>query len=151
MRNLAYLAAVATLFLGWHQTAIAQSQDAETVPYIFKNGDTLNGFASRYLVNREAAQTLQRVNGIKDPTKIRPGTVLKVPTSLLRGTPIGAKIVAFSGTVSIIGKMGSTAPTIGAQILEGQTVSTGAPGFLTIAIANIFSNKFPLLSSNPFF
>lgn len=135
MRNLAYLAAVATLFLGWHQTAIAQSQDAETVPYIFKNGDTLNGFASRYLVNREAAQTLQRVNGIKDPTKIRPGTVLKVPTSLLRGTPIGAKIVAFSGTVSIIGKMGSTAPTIGAQILEGQTVSTGAPGFLTIAIA----------------
>lgn len=135
LRILPFLISVSALLLGSPRLAIAQGQDAETVGYTFKNADTLNGFAVRYLVNIEAAQTVQRVNGIKDPTKIRPGTILKVPTSLLKGTPIGAKIVAFSGIVSIGGNRGNAVPTVGMAIAEGNTLTTGGPGFLTITIA----------------
>lgn len=135
LRLLAYLAFVAAQLFGLQNATWAQSQDTETVPYIFKNGDTLNGFANRYLVNVEAAHTVQRFNGIKDATKIRPGTVIRIPTILLKSTPIGAKVVAFSGSVNITGKRGSAAPSVGSSVLEGQTLSTGAPGFLTITIA----------------
>lgn len=134
-RALTKLIVATLLVLGMADPAMAQGQATETVSYTFKNGDTLNGFASRYLVNIAAAGTVQRFNGIKDATKIRPGTVLRVPTNLLKGTPIGAKVVAFSGTVNIIGNKGSTAPKIGGTVLEGQTLLTGAPGFLTISIA----------------
>jgi hypothetical protein len=113
----------------------AQSQNADTVNYTFKSGDTLEGFASRFLINIDAARSVQRFNGIKDATKIRPGTVIKVPTSLLKGTPIVATVVAFSGTVAIAGANGSFAPRIGTTVTEGQTLSTGTPGFLTIAIS----------------
>lgn len=135
LRILAFMVVATALLLGAPLPAFAQGQDTETVPYTFKDGDTLNGFANRYLVNIAAADTVQRFNGIKDATKIRPGTVIKVPTTLLKGTAIGAKVVAFSGTVTIIGQKGSATPTVGATVLEGQTLSTGAPGFLTISIA----------------
>ena len=125
----------AILFVGKPMPATAQGQSTETVPYTFKSRDTLLGLAERYLVNQAAADTVQRINGIKDATKIREGTVIRVPTSLLKSTAIGAKIVAFSGTVSIIGKKGGVTPIIGAAVLEGQTLSTGAPGFLTLSIA----------------
>lgn len=135
IRILALLAFVASLMLGPLNPAFAQGQDTETVSYTFKTGDTLNGFASKYLVSINAAQTVQKINGIKDATKIRPGAILKIPTSLLKGNPIGAKIVAFSGTVSIIGSKGSIAPVVGMPISEGQTLLTGTPGFITISIS----------------
>ena len=135
LRILATMLLLGALLLGMQIVRAEQGQDTESVRYTFKNGDTLNGFAKQYLVNIEAAQTVQRFNGIKDATKIRPGTIIKVPTSLLKSTPIGAKVVAFSGTVNIIGKKGSMIAAVGSAVLEGQTLSTGAPGFLTISIA----------------
>ena len=92
IRILAQFVIITSLMLGSLHPAFAQVQDTESVPYTFKTGDTLNGFASKYLVSIEAAQTVQKINGTKDATKIRPGTILKVPTSLLKGTPIGANV-----------------------------------------------------------
>ena len=113
----------------------AQAQAGDTVNYIFTKGDTLERFARKYLINVEAAKTVQDYNRIKDATKIRSGTVIKIPTSLLKGTPITASVVAFSGDVSIIGSKASFTPKVGTVVTEGQTLSTGAPGFLTITIA----------------
>lgn len=129
LRVLTFWAFATLLALGLPITA--QGQDTETVNYAFKSGDNLSLFASRYLEGRNAAQTVQTYNGIKDATKIRPGTVIKIPTILLRGTAISAKVVAFSGTVNISGKT----PAIGTTVGEGQTLQTGTPGFLTIAIS----------------
>lgn len=131
VRILALSFVFALLSLAAPFSADAQSQNTETVSYTFKSGDNLSSFASRYLEGRDTVKVLQRINNIKDATKIRPGTVIKIPNEFLRGTAISAKVVAFSGKVDIAGK----APAIGALVAEGQTLVTGAPGFLTIAIS----------------
>lgn len=125
----------ALALLGQPQKGFAKDQATDTVFYKFKSGDTLNGFANRYLVNITAAAEVQRVNRIKNPAQMRPGTVISVPVTLLKGTAIGAKVIAFSGAVSIAGKNGKAEPTIGQIVSEGQILTTGAPGFLTITIA----------------
>ncbi len=114
----------------------AENAAGETVAYIFKKDDTLNSIAGKYLISTNSALQVQRLNGIKDATKIRPGTVLKIPVTLLKSTPMTAKVVAFSGNVTIAGSKGSVAPSIGSGILESQTIITGAPGFLTMAVSD---------------
>jgi membrane-bound lytic murein transglycosylase D len=44
--------------------------------YRVKRGDTLGGIANRH---RTSVATLQRLNGIRDPRRLRVGTVLKLP------------------------------------------------------------------------
>jgi len=49
---------------------------ADGKPYTVVEGDTFYGIAKRLQV---PASVLQAFNGLKDPAKLRPGTVLKVP------------------------------------------------------------------------
>jgi murein DD-endopeptidase MepM/ murein hydrolase activator NlpD len=49
-----------------------------TGSYTLKSGDSVYGIARQHHVS---ATELQRVNGITDPAKMRPGTVLKVPAT----------------------------------------------------------------------
>jgi murein DD-endopeptidase MepM/ murein hydrolase activator NlpD len=56
----------------------AQSVAASDSGYTVKNGDSLYAIAVRHKV---PLAELQRLNGISDPTKVKPGTVLKLPAS----------------------------------------------------------------------
>jgi murein DD-endopeptidase MepM/ murein hydrolase activator NlpD len=51
--------------------------------YTVKSGDSLYGIAARH---RVALAELQSLNGIDNPTKVMPGTVLKLPSSALHGS-----------------------------------------------------------------
>jgi murein DD-endopeptidase MepM/ murein hydrolase activator NlpD len=60
--------------------------------YTLKPGDSLYGVARSHKV---AAAELQRVNGITDPTKVRPGAVLKVPgAGIVAAAPFAAPVAA---------------------------------------------------------
>jgi LysM repeat protein len=47
--------------------------------YVVQRGDTLSGISMALGLGENGVQELIRLNGIADPTKIRPGQVLKLP------------------------------------------------------------------------
>lgn len=127
-------ALAAAIMLGFPTLVCAQGANEETVDYRFKAGDTLLGLASRYLEGRDPSAAVQKRNGITDPTKIRPGTVLKIPNRLLRGTQLEARLVAYSGDVTLRLRSKSLSREIGTLVPEGSDIATGQVGFLTISI-----------------
>lgn len=62
-------------------------------------GDTLITLGQRYLAEPRRWETVQRLNRIADPHRIPPGTVLRIPASLLRSTPGQATLKTVHGRV----------------------------------------------------
>jgi len=70
--------------------------------YTVRPGDTLIGIGERYFIPPQAWRTmqkLQRDNRITDPNRLVPGTVLRIPVSVLRRAPAQATLEAASGVV----------------------------------------------------
>ena len=78
--------------------------------YVTKDGDTLDGVAGRFGVSRD---TIIQRNGLKDPYKLRAGTLLALPgarvvdTTAARGAP-PASASPQSGPAPAIGRVEST-------------------------------------------
>ena len=97
-----------------------------------KDGDTLIGLASRYLVKPNKWPPLQTLNKIADPTRIRPGTPIRIPLSDMKTEAATANVIALSGPVeSSAGKL-----TPGTEIGEGTNIKTGDNGFVTLRLAD---------------
>ncbi|WP_068875893.1 MULTISPECIES: FecR domain-containing protein [unclassified Phenylobacterium] len=103
------------------------------VQYRVRAGDTLYDLAQRYLVSPSAGGQVQRLNRIGDPRRLPIGRLLTVPADLLRTEPVAARLVAYSGPVSVRGTgAGALRPEM--PVREGFELSTGANAFLTIEL-----------------
>jgi hypothetical protein len=97
-------------------------------------GDTLERLAVRYMTGRRDVTAVARVSGIANPNRIPVGTVLRIPTRLLRSTPATLTAVAVTGAVLRAAASGPTGPlSKGDSVVEGDRVSTGANAFATLA------------------
>lgn len=67
--------------------------------YTVKPGDNLITIASRYFVRAEYWAKIQQTNNVTDPQRLLPGTVLRIPVSMLRKTPGAAYLEHVSGPV----------------------------------------------------
>lgn len=67
--------------------------------YTVRRGDTLITVAARYLARVERWTVVQKINQIVDPTKLMPGTVLRIPAAMLRRQPAEVTVEASSGQV----------------------------------------------------
>ncbi|TAJ69606.1 MAG: LysM peptidoglycan-binding domain-containing protein [Phenylobacterium sp.] len=115
--------------------AAAWSADAPEAPtrYSVRAGDTLYDLAQRYLVRPSAAGVVQRLNRIADPRRLPIGRTLDVPTDLLRTEPVVARLVAYSGPVSVRGS-GAGPLRLEMPVREGFELSTGVNAFLTFEL-----------------
>lgn len=95
-------------------------------------GDTLIKLANRYLQKRHLWQPLQKLNQIEDPTRIKPGTLIRIPIPDMRREAVDLKVLAAQGDVQADG--GRLAP--GAVVKEGQKINTGDNGFVTVQLAD---------------
>jgi len=93
-------------------------------------GETLIGISRDLLQNPGDWTRLQTLNKISDPYRIRPGTVLRIPFTLLRRDPGSAKVTAISGVV----RAGGEPLKPGSAIGPGAQVVTGAQSFATIEL-----------------
>jgi len=66
--------------------------------YVVKAGDSLYGIARAHKVN---AAELQRINGIADPAKMRPGMALKVPSGASANSWAAPVLLVFPRTSSV--------------------------------------------------
>lgn len=58
---------------------ISQSQQSEKT-YVVQKGDTLSGISKKLLNNINRWPEIQALNNIKDPSMIKPGQILKIPS-----------------------------------------------------------------------
>ena len=114
---------------------IGRAEAADSPQYFVhtaKDGDTLIGLASRYLVMPNNWQPLQNLNKIADATRIRPGTPIRIPLADMKTDAATVSVVALSGPVeSSAGKL-----TPGTALGEGANVKTGDNGFVTLRLAD---------------
>ncbi|MBL0125813.1 MAG: FecR domain-containing protein [Betaproteobacteria bacterium] len=97
-----------------------------------KAGDTLIHLANRYLIKSNDWQSLQKLNKIADPQRIRPGTAIRIPLVAMKTDPAPLNVVSVEGPAeSAGGKL-----VVGSTIGEGQSIKTGDNGFVTLRLAD---------------
>ncbi len=128
-------------------TAVAQAPFAGSLPdkassapvwlYSVRPGDTLITLGQRHLVEPQRWDVVQRLNRIADPHRIPPGTVLRIPASMLRSSPGQAALKTVHGSVQWRESGGTwkTAST-GQALPVGAELQTGALASATLELAN---------------
>lgn len=124
------LSALLTAVPAWAQSA-APGAGAYFV-HTATQGDTLIKLADRYLEKRSNWQSLQKLNSIADPTRIKPGTAIRIPIPDMRREPADMKVLAVQGDAQADG----TRLAAGGAVKEGQKLATGENGFVTLQLAD---------------
>jgi len=105
--------------------------------YIIRKGDTLYDLADRHFLRLQDYAIVQRLNRVKNPRRLPPGGTLLIPTRLLKVTQTPARIVAFSGDVTLTAPGAAAAtPAIGAAVGEAAALATGPNSFVTLELAD---------------
>ena len=105
-------------------------------------GDTLEQLAARYLGDHTRWTALQSHNRVQDPLRLRPGSVLEIPTRLLRAAAASVEFV--QGDVRSTRSLNHLADTPatalpvqkGQLLQEGDSLKVPANGFVSVRLAD---------------
>ena len=89
-------------------------------------GDTLIGLGQRFLVDPSQWPELARANNLAQPNRLATGVVLAIPLRLMVVEPVPGVVVAVSGDVRLLGKVGTVGSAAGTPLLAGQPVPEGS-------------------------
>jgi hypothetical protein len=128
------LLASAAAALAAHATAAEP-----VVEFIVQRTDTLIALSNTVLVSPAAWREVARLNKLRNPNRIVPDQVLKIPTRLLRSRPVDAKLISVVGDV----RVGDAAVIAGSAISEGQSVQTGPASSAIVELADGSRMKLP--------
>jgi hypothetical protein len=111
---------------------LAGAQDLRLYGYRTQPGDNLMRIASRFLLDTSDWKSLQQLNNIKNPHAMQQGSVVNIPTNRMRTVSAPAKVVAVQGMANTNGNPAQ----LGASVKEGDRLTTGDNGFVTIQLAD---------------
>ena len=137
---LALAGALALLFGG---APLGAQQAERSIRYTVQPGDTLIALSAKYLTAKEAWQTVQQINAIRDPYHVPIGSVLVIPERLLKMEPAFGQISSFRGAVTV----DSQPATKGMQIRQGMRIETSANAFVTVEFPDGSAISLPSQSS----
>jgi hypothetical protein len=93
-------------------------------------GDTLIGIAGRLLEPPDRWRDLQRHNAVRAPTRLAPGSTLRIPQQWLRGDPSTLSVGEAGGAATLDGR-----PAVaGASGGEGSRIETGTDGVVVVRL-----------------
>ncbi len=95
-----------------------RANDADEWQYVVVRGDNPWSLTGKYLDGVRYWPQLQRLNGITEPTRIPPGTRLRIPTAWLRVRPASAEVVAVTGAPRLV-REGAESPLAAGMRLKG--------------------------------
>ena len=107
----------------------AQAADWE---YSVIRGDTLIGLAKRFCVDPEKWRDLQTLNAVKNPRKLQPNSILRVPIEWLREVPASATVAVLQGGVTLTRGVDGKSLAVGDALLPGDVVKTAKDGSLVL-------------------
>ncbi|MDP3820273.1 MAG: FecR domain-containing protein [Burkholderiales bacterium] len=109
----------------------AQAQEA-VVELTVTRADTLIGLSRQVLVKPQAWREVAMLNKLRDPNRINPGQVLRIPQRLMRSSPTPARLVSVVGDVRVDGAAG----VLGSEVNEGQKLQTSEGASAVLAMAD---------------
>lgn len=134
-------------FGGMAATSLAHAQITprgnDVIAHRVASGDTLEVLAARYLGDHKRWTALQSHNKVLDPLRLRPGSVLEIPTRLLRAAM--ASVVFVQGDVQSTRSVSHLADSVNAppqpvqkgQLLqEGDSLQVPANAFVSVRLAD---------------
>lgn len=93
--------------------------------YSIKEGDTLWGLSSKYLLNRTYIKKLQELNNIPDSLALPVGSTIKIPTTWLKKPQLSVSVDAVQGKAEVIKKStGVSSLKQGELIVTGDSITT---------------------------
>jgi hypothetical protein len=106
--------------------------------YTVVDGDNLWDFSEKYLDSVLRFDQLRKMNSIKNPKRLQPGTWLRVPMKWIRSNAVPANLDDFDGQVQLIRADGSKISQLkpGFQIQLGDTLRTGPRSSAAIRFAD---------------
>ncbi|MDO5609226.1 MAG: FecR domain-containing protein [Pseudomonadota bacterium] len=101
--------------------------------YKVRKGENLWAITEANLTSLRWVQPLQRLNGVRDPYAVAPGTVLRIPLSWSRRQQAEADVRSLSGTV-LLARNGAAPRALGlTDVLKaGDQLLSGSEGHVTI-------------------
>ena len=108
--------------------------------YTFRPGDTIWNIAKKYTTTVDNWDEIQRLNDIRQgpDRKIRPGTRIVIPISMLKQQPTPAVVIALSGDVSLLRANGETTKVkLGDKLYSGDRVVTANEQSLRLQFADL--------------
>ena len=118
-----------------HANAISD-RAGENIAYTMRSGDSLYQLASRYFMRQRDWRTVQQINRIGNERAIPVGTVIQIPSRILKAEPLEAKMIGFKGVgqVETLGK--SEALALDMAVHQGSVIETGPGSFATMELSN---------------
>ncbi len=115
----------------------AQAASEEWV-YTVMDEDNLWNISERYLDTPARFDALRKINQVQLPTRMRPGTRLRIPMKWIRSNPVPATVEKLVGQVSILRSEDAAeeAARPGTAIRLGDRVSTAADSSVAIRFAD---------------
>jgi len=106
--------------------------------YTVRPGDNLWNISDKYLTKKEHATELLKLNQIKKPTQLQPGSIIRIPITWLKRQPSSSRLVQAQGEVTIIRAAGEQPESSDDEIrlYVGDTITTGANGTATLEFAD---------------
>ena len=101
-----------------------------------ERGDTLIGLQGRLLQPAARWQELQRLNRIANPRRLRPGSTLQIPLSMLRSRPAAAEVLHVHGEVFLDGPGGRRPLAAAAAVAVGEQIVTGPQSSASLRFAD---------------
>jgi hypothetical protein len=109
----------------------------EAWTYTIVRGDTLIGLRNRLMRPEADWRELQRLNGIRNPRRLKPGSTLRVPRDFLPQIALEVEVVQTHGQATLRRKgQAEQALASGLQLTTGDIVATGALSSATLRFAD---------------
>jgi hypothetical protein len=110
------------------------SRDKDEIIYTIREGDTLIGLGQKYFVSPTAYLQVERANGLTNANRLRAGSKIRIPTSLLKFSRLSATVISVRGAASVIRAGRSIPLELRGKVAEGDIVETGVDGYLTLQL-----------------
>lgn len=108
VRKHKYLIGIVLLLIAALQTATAD--EGEEWLYHFQPGDNLWDLTERFLIDQQYWQRLVRLNKVRHPRQMPPGTQVRIPLNWLKVQPTVAQVLRLRGRVRHLSKDGTEQP-----------------------------------------
>ncbi|WP_376709788.1 FecR domain-containing protein [Comamonas sp.] len=124
------------------------SPNGDVLEHRVSTGDTLEQLAARYLGDHTRWTALQSHNHVQNPLRLRPGSVLEIPTRLLRAAAASVEFVQgdvrstrslnhLADTEAAASPATANQPVQKGQLLqEGDSLKVPANGFVSVRLAD---------------
>lgn len=106
--------------------------------YTVVEGDNLWDFSEKHLDNVMRFEQLRKLNNVKNPKRMQPGSWLRVPMKWIRSNAVPARLVAIEGQVQLTRSAGTQelALSSNTQVFLGDTLKTGPKSSAAILFAD---------------